>query len=86
MGDYYDGSAFRPDEPFEYNGNKAGWSLHQSRSAPFAKHSPEWKDIEGQYKMHDYYDGSEMRPEDPFLYNGGKAGWGPAELGSLHQR
>jgi len=27
--DYYDSAAFRPDQPFEQNGLKSGWSLHQ---------------------------------------------------------
>ena len=68
-------SAPAEDGPAEIN------SLHQSRSAPFGRQSPEWKDIEGGYKMRDYYDGSSMRPDAPFSDNGGLAGWG-----NLHQR
>lgn len=73
-------------KPSDFDREQNFRNLHQARSEPFGRHSKEWHEIEGQYKMYDYYDKHDFRTDTPYLYNGGKAGWGPSELSGLLQR
>jgi hypothetical protein len=68
----YDGEHFRPNQPWETNGHKSGWNLHQADPQPFyAGWEQPYSNPSGYVSRVDPV----FRPDQPWAYNGGQSGW-----------